>query len=44
MYQKEGILVNDVPKAKFVLYQQPKTVEDNSEIFPNVARILDTIL
>lgn len=28
-----------VPKPEFTLYQHLKTIEDDSEIFPNLARI-----
>lgn len=35
---------NNVPKVEFVLCQHAKTVEDDSEVFPNVARILDAML
>lgn len=38
--QKEGIFVPvDDPKVDFVFYQHPMTVEDDSEVFPVVARI-----
>lgn len=40
VYGNEGTMVPNVgPKADFVLYQNPKMVENNSEIFPSVARI-----
>ncbi|CAI9281406.1 unnamed protein product [Lactuca saligna] len=43
--KSEGILVpSDVPKEEFTLYQHLKTVEDDSEVFPTVARILDAML
>lgn len=45
MYEKEGILVHaDVRKAEFGIYQHSNTVEDNSEVFPNVTRIPDVML
>ena len=45
MYEKEGILVpTDVPKDEFGIYQHPKNVEDDSEVFPNVSRISDAML
>lgn len=34
----------DVPKDKFGIHQYPKTVEDDSEGFPNVARLPDAML
>lgn len=45
MYEKEGIFVpaNDL-KHEFVVYQHPKTMDDDSEIFPNIARIPDAML
>lgn len=31
-------------RLSLFFYQQPKTVEDNSKVFPNVERILDGML
>lgn len=45
VYEKEGIFVpSNVPKEKFTIYQHPKTVEDDSEIFLSATRILDSML
>lgn len=45
VYEKEGIKVlEDEPTTDFVLYQHPKTLEDDLVFFPSVARILDAIL
>ena len=45
VYEKEGILVPaNVPKVEFGIYQDPKNVEDDLEVFPNVARIPDAML
>lgn len=43
VYEKEGI-PNDVPNAEFVMYQHPKTTEDNFVVFPSVARILNAMI
>lgn len=45
VYEKERILIpDDVPKVEFGIYQHPKTVEDDSDVFHSVARILDATL
>lgn len=45
VYQKEGIAVpEDEVKEEFVKYHFPKTVEDDVDIFPIVARIPDGML
>lgn len=45
VYEKEGILVlADVPKAEFGIYQHPKNIEDDLEVFPNVAWIPHAML
>ncbi|CAH1428154.1 unnamed protein product [Lactuca virosa] len=45
VYEKEGILVpTDVPKAELTIYQHLKIVEDDSDIFPTVARIYNVML
>lgn len=45
VYEKEGISFSfDVLKAKFTIYQHPKSVEDDPMIFPIVARIPDAML
>lgn len=44
-YEKEGIVVpNDEPKVEFALYHHLKTVKDNPDEFPSIARILDAML
>ncbi|CAH1433804.1 unnamed protein product [Lactuca virosa] len=44
-YEKESILVPaDEPKAEFLKYHYPKTIEDDVSIFPTVARISDGML
>ena len=45
VYEKEGIPVPESGEvAEFSLYQFPKVVEDDENIFTNVARILDVML
>lgn len=45
VYEKEDIMVpEDEPKVDLFLYQHPKVVQDDSEVFPNVARIHDAML
>ena len=45
VYEKEGIQVPvDEPKAEFLTYHFLKTVKDDVEVFPNIARILDSML
>lgn len=45
MYEKEGIEVStDEQKVEFVNYNFPKAIEDDEEVFPNVARIPDAML
>lgn len=45
VYEKEGIPVPaNEAKAEFMKYHFPKSVEDDSEVFPNVARITDRML
>lgn len=44
-YEKEGIAVlENEETAEFSLFRFPKIVEDDDEIFPNVARIHDAML
>ena len=45
MYDKEGILVPENEETVgFALYQFPKIVKDDAEVFPSVARIPDAML
>lgn len=45
VYEKEGIMISvDDVKAEFIVYQHLKTVEDDSEVFPPIARIPDAML
>ena len=45
MYEKEGIEVPaDEQTAKFLKYNFPNEIEDDSEVFPNIARIPDAML
>lgn len=45
VYEKEGIPILDGEQnAEFLKYHFPKSVEDDYEVFPIVARILDGML
>lgn len=45
VYEKEGILVHvEDPKAEFGVYQHPKTVEDDLEVFSTFSRIPDAMI
>ena len=45
VYEKEGIMFPEGEEsAEFSTYHYPKTVEDNPDVFPTVARIPDAML